>query len=83
MRFAVTQALYCHRSSLRQRGGLHGAGYETVRSGTQLDAMLHAGDESQSNDMSEDCAKTLKRDYIRISAIPDAETALQLTKNGA
>nr|CAD6437961.1 IS426 transposase [Rhizobium sp. Q54] len=32
----------------------------------------------QSNGMSEAFVKTLKRDYIRISALPDAETALRL-----
>ncbi|MFB9794941.1 IS3 family transposase [Shinella granuli] len=32
----------------------------------------------QSNSMSEAFVKTLKRDYIRISALPDAETALRL-----
>lgn len=31
----------------------------------------------QSNGMSEAFVKTLKRDYIRIAALPDAETALQ------
>ena len=31
----------------------------------------------QSNGMSEAFVKTLKRDYIRISPIPDAETALR------
>lgn len=32
----------------------------------------------QSNGMSEAFVKTLKRDYIRISALPDAQTALRL-----
>ncbi|MCK1975034.1 integrase core domain-containing protein, partial [Bacillus safensis] len=32
---------------------------------------------AQSNGMSEAFVKTLKRDYIRIAALPDAETALQ------
>lgn len=32
----------------------------------------------QSNGMSEAFVKTLKRDYVRISALPDAETALRL-----
>ncbi len=32
----------------------------------------------QSNGMSEAFVKTLKRDYIRIAALPDAETALRL-----
>jgi len=32
----------------------------------------------QSNGMSESFVKTLKRDYIRLSPIPDAETALRL-----
>ena len=32
----------------------------------------------QSNGMSEAFVKTLKRDYVRISALPDAQTALRL-----
>lgn len=32
----------------------------------------------QSNGMAEAFVKTLKRDYIRISALPDAETALRI-----
>lgn len=32
----------------------------------------------QSNGMSEAYVKTLKRDYFRIAALPDAETALRL-----
>lgn len=32
----------------------------------------------QANGMSEAFVKTLKRDYVRISALPDAETALRI-----
>lgn len=68
----------CRRASLRQRVGLYGAGYEAVRSGAQFGAMLHASSKPQSNGMSEAFVKNVKRDYISISAIPLAETALQL-----
>ena len=39
--------------------------------------MLHARASAQSNGMFEAFVKTLKRDYIRISPIPDADTALR------
>ena len=32
----------------------------------------------QSNGMSEACVKTLKRDYVRINPLPDAETVMSL-----
>jgi len=43
---------------------------------TLNDTLLHAGRQPQSNGMSEALAKTLKRNYVRISALPNA-------KNGA
>lgn len=39
--------------------------------------MLHTRHQPQSNGMSEAFVKTLKRVYVRISTLPDAETALR------
>ena len=40
--------------------------------------MRHAGESPQSNGISEAFVKTLKRDCVQISPLPDAKTALGL-----
>jgi putative transposase len=40
--------------------------------------VLHANGSPQSNGISEAFVKTLKRDYVRITPLPDAETDLKL-----
>lgn len=77
-RFGATPNSACYRASLRQWFGLHSKEHEAVCPSPQLDACFTPVARSQSNGMSEALVKTLKRDYIRISALPGAETALRL-----
>lgn len=68
----------CNRASAGQWFGLHREGYEAVCPGPQSDPCFTPVASPQSNGMSEAFVKTLKRDYTRISALPDAETVLRL-----
>ncbi len=66
------------RGSNRQRRALHGEGYAHLRPATRPAPLLHAGEEPQINGLSEAFVNTLKRDYVRVTPLLDAKTALGL-----
>lgn len=67
-----------HRDAVRQRLALHREGDADLRPPARSEALLHTGSEPTSNGISEAFVKTLKRDYVQVTPLPDAQTVLGL-----
>ena len=76
-RFRDQQGGASRRMVVRQRLGLHRQGHARHRNGLGPQALFHACS-PESNGIAEAFVKTFKRDYARLSLLPDAETVIAL-----
>ena len=63
---------------VRQRLGVHCQGHARHRNGLGPQALFHASPLAKSNGIAEAFVKTFKRDYARLSILPDAVTVIAL-----
>lgn len=67
-----------HGMAVRQRQRLHRQGHRRHRMSHRPDAALHARPQSGVEHHVRSFLKTLKRDYVRVTILPDADTTLAL-----